>query len=135
VTDFNSAIIDEFRTHGGKVGGPFEGAPLLLLTSIGAKSGEARTTPVMYLPDGARMVIFASKAGAPTNPAWYHNLLANPSATVEVGTSKLEVEASVLTGEERDRLYEQQAALYPRFADYAQQATREIPVVALAPKG
>ena len=83
--DFNKGVIDEFRANGGRVGGPFDGAPLLLLTSIGAKSGAARTTPLMYLPDGERIVIFASKAGAPTNPAWYHNLLANPSATVEVG--------------------------------------------------
>src|ERR1035438_3337396 len=85
MNDFNRAIIDEFRANGGKVGGPFEGAPVLLLTTTGAKSGERRTTPVMYLPDGERMAIFASKAGAPTNPAWYHNLVANPSASVEVG--------------------------------------------------
>ena len=134
MTDFNSAIIDEFRAHGGKVAGPFEGAPLLLLTSVGAKSGEARTTPVMYLPGGERMVIFASKAGAPTNPAWYHNLLANPSATVEVGTATIDVDASVVTGEERERLFDEQADLYPRFADYAQKTTREIPVIALQPK-
>jgi len=135
VSDFNSAIIAEFRAHGGKVGGPFEGAPLLLLNTIGAKSGEPRTTPVMYLPDGERMVIFASKAGAPTHPAWYHNLLANPAATVEVGTATVEVDASVTAGDERRRLYERQADLYPRFEDYAQKTTREIPVVALTPKG
>src|SRR5271154_7027351 len=99
MNEFNRAIIDEFRANGGKVGGPFEGAPVLLLTATGAKSGERRTTPVMYLPDGERMVIFASKAGAPTNPAWYHNLLANPSATVEVGTSTVEVSARVASGE------------------------------------
>jgi deazaflavin-dependent oxidoreductase (nitroreductase family) len=134
VNDFNSAIIAEFRAHGGKVGGPFEGAPLLLLSTTGAKSGERRTTPVMYLPDGARMIIFASKAGAPTNPAWYHNLQADPAATVEVGTDTFEVDASVASGEERQRLYERQADLYPQFADYAQKTTREIPVVALQPR-
>ena len=131
MSDFNSAIIAEFRAHGGKVGGPFDGAPLLLLTSTGAKSGERRTTPVMYLPDGDRMVIFASKAGAPTNPAWYHNLLAHPSATVEVGTSTVEVSARVASGEEREQLYARQAGLYPQFADYAQKTTRAIPVVVL----
>ena len=131
MNDFNSAIIEEFRAHGGKVGGPFEGAPLLLLTTTGAKSGERRTTPVMYLPDGERMVIFASMAGAPTNPAWYHNLLAKPSATVEVGTETVEVDASVTTGEERERLFNRQAELYPQFADYARKTTREIPVIAL----
>jgi deazaflavin-dependent oxidoreductase (nitroreductase family) len=133
VSDFNSAIIAEFRAHGGKVGGPFEGAPLLLLTSTGAKSGERRTTPVMYLPEGERMVIFASKAGAPTNPAWYHNLTANPSATVEVGTRTVDVHARQASGEERDRLYERQAKLYPQFADYEQKTTRKIPVVVLEP--
>jgi deazaflavin-dependent oxidoreductase (nitroreductase family) len=134
MSDFDSSIIAEFRSHGGKVGGPFQGAPLLLLSTIGAKSGERHTTPVMYLPDGERMVIFASKAGAPTNPAWYHNLLANPSATVEVGTSTVEVAASVAAGEERQQLYDRQAELYPQFADYAQKTTREIPVVVLAPR-
>ena len=129
--DFNKGVIDEFRANGGRVGGPFDGAPLLLLTSIGAKSGAARTTPLMYLPDGERIVIFASKAGAPTNPAWYHNLLANPSATVEVGTNTVEVAASVAAGEERQQLYDRQAELYPQFADYAQKTTRKIPVVVL----
>jgi len=135
VNDFNSAIIEEFRAHGGRVGGPFEGAPLLLLTTTGAKSGERRTTPVMYLPEGERMVIFASMAGAPTNPAWYHNLLAKPSATVEVGTETVEVDASVTTGEERERLFNRQAELYPQFADYARKTTREIPVIALRRTG
>ena len=131
MADFNQGVIDEFRANGGRVGGPFEGAPLLLLTSIGAKSGTARTTPLMYLPDGERIVIFASKAGAPTNPAWYHNLLANNSATVEVGGEMFDVDVSVATGEERERLFNQQAELMPQFADYAQKTTREIPVVLL----
>jgi deazaflavin-dependent oxidoreductase (nitroreductase family) len=129
--DFNKGVIDEFRANGGRVGGPFEGAPLLLLTSVGAKSGAARTTPVVYLADGERIVIFASKAGAPTNPAWYHNLLANNSATVEVGGEMFDVDVSVATGEERERLFNQQAELMPQFADYALKTTREIPVVVL----
>ncbi|HWX96106.1 MAG TPA: nitroreductase family deazaflavin-dependent oxidoreductase [Solirubrobacteraceae bacterium] len=135
MADFNRAIIDEFRSNEGKVGGPFEGAPVLLLTSTGAKTGERRTTPVMYLPDGERMVIFASKGGGPTNPAWYHNLLANPTATVEVGPQTLDVNARVTAGEERERLFTRQAGLYPQFADYAQKTTRQIPVVALEPTG
>ncbi len=131
IHDFNRAIIEEFRANGGKVGGPFEGAPVLLLTTTGAKSGERRTTPVMYLPDGERMVIFASKGGAPTNPAWYHNLLANPTATVEVGSDTVDATAVVTTGEERDRLFDRQAGLYQQFAEYAQKTTRQIPVIAL----
>ncbi len=129
--DFNKGVINEFRANGGRVGGPFDGAPLLLLTSVGAKSGAARTTPLMYLPDGERIVIFASKGGAPTNPAWYHNLLANPSATVEVGGDIFDVDVSVATGEERERLFDQQSQLMPQFADYAQKTTRQIPVVVL----
>jgi deazaflavin-dependent oxidoreductase (nitroreductase family) len=131
VNDFNASVIAEFRAHGGRVGGPFEGAPLLLLTSTGAKSGEERTTPVMYLPDGERMVIFASKAGAPTNPAWYHNLVANPTATVELGTESFQARARIASGGERAELYNRQAELRPQFADYAEKTTREIPVVVL----
>ena len=131
MSDFNRAIIDEFRANEGRVGGPFEGSPVLLLTSTGAKSGERRTTPVMYLPDGERMVVFASKGGAPTNPAWYHNLLAHPAATVEVGPETVDVNAVVTSGEDRERLFNRQAELYPQFADYARKTTREIPVVAL----
>ncbi len=131
MADFNAGVIDEFRANGGRVGGQFEGAPLLLLTSIGAKSGAARTTPLMYLADGERIVIFASKAGAPSNPAWYHNLVANRSATVEVGGDVFDVDVSVAEGEERERLYNQQAELTPQFADYAQKTTRRIPVVVL----
>jgi deazaflavin-dependent oxidoreductase (nitroreductase family) len=133
MSEFNRAIIEEFRANGGKVGGSFEGAPVLLLTSTGAKSGQRRTTPLMYMPDGERMVIFASKGGAPTNPAWYHNLRANPSATVEVGTHTVDVDAAVTSGEERERLFKRQAELYPQFAEYAEKTTREIPVVALTP--
>jgi deazaflavin-dependent oxidoreductase (nitroreductase family) len=135
MSDFNRKVIDEFRANEGKVGGPFEGAPVLLLTSTGAKSGEQRTTPVVYQQDGERMVIFASKAGAPENPAWFHNLRANPSATVEVGPDTVEVEAVVTDGDERERLFSKQKELMPQFADYEQKTTRQIPVVALTPKG
>jgi deazaflavin-dependent oxidoreductase (nitroreductase family) len=134
MNDFNQKIIDEFRANEGKVGGMFEGAPVLLLTSTGAKSGEQRTTPVVYQPDGERMVIFASKAGAPENPAWFHNLRANPEATVEVGPDTVEVEAVITDGEERERLFSKQKQLMPQFADYEQKTTRQIPVVALQPK-
>jgi len=131
MSDWNRRIIEEFRSNGGKVGGQFEGAPLLLLTTTGAKSGITRTTPVMYLPDGERMLIFASKAGAPTNPGWYYNLIANPKATVEVGTKTFEVTATEVTGEERDQLYARQASLYPGFAEYEAKTSRKIPVIAL----
>jgi deazaflavin-dependent oxidoreductase (nitroreductase family) len=134
INDFNQKIIDEFRANDGKVGGMFEGAPVLLLTSTGAKSGQRRTTPVVYQPDGERMVIFASKAGAPENPAWFHNLRANPTATVEVGTDTVEVDAVVTEGDERQRLFDKQKQLMPQFADYEQKTTRQIPVVALSPK-
>lgn len=131
MNDFNRSVIEEFRANGGKVGGPFEGAPVLILTSTGAKSGIKRTTPLMYLPDGDRMVIFASKGGAPENPAWYHNLRANPEASVEVGPEAIDVEARVTSGEERERLFKRQSERYKQFADYAQKTTRQIPVVAL----
>jgi deazaflavin-dependent oxidoreductase (nitroreductase family) len=133
MSDFNRKVIDEFRANEGKVGGPFEGAPVLLLTSTGAKSGEQRTTPVVYQQDGERMVIFASKAGAPENPAWFHNLRANSTATVEVGPDTVEVEAVVTDGDERERLFSKQKQLMPQFADYEQKTTRQIPVVALQP--
>ena len=131
MTDFNSGIIEEFRANGGKVGGPFEGAPLLLLTSTGARSGAIRVNPVMYLDDGKRLYVFATKAGAPTNPDWYHNLIAHAQVTVEVGEERFDVTASVLTGAERDEIYQRQAALYPGFAEYQANTTRTIPVIAL----
>jgi deazaflavin-dependent oxidoreductase (nitroreductase family) len=129
--NFNSKVIREFRENNGKVGGPFEGAPVLLLTSTGAKSGQERVSPMMYLQDGTRLVVFASKAGAPTNPDWYHNLVAHPDASVEVGTERFGVRATVLSGAERDSLYAQQAKLYPGFAEYEAKTTRTIPVIAL----
>jgi deazaflavin-dependent oxidoreductase (nitroreductase family) len=129
--DWNAQIIKEFRANGGKVGGFFEGATMLLLTTTGAKSGRLHTTPLVYLPDGDRFVVIASKGGAPTNPDWYHNLLVNPKATIEVGTETLEVEAEVVSGEERNELYRRQVERRPGFADYERQTTRLIPVVAL----
>ena len=132
--DFNQSIIDEFRANDGKVGGPFEGAPMLLLTTTGAKSGQPRTAPLVYLPDGDRYVVFASKAGAPTNPDWYHNLVANPAVSVEVGSDRTDADAVVLTGEERDQLFAKQAERMPGFKDYQDKTTRVIPVVALQPR-
>ncbi len=131
INDWNRQTIEAFRANGGKVGGMWEGRPLLLLTTTGAKSGQRRTTPVMYLHDGDRLLVFASKGGAPANPAWYHNLLAHPEVTVEVGTETFEATATPLTGEERDRLYARQAELYPQFGQYQSRATRKIPVIAL----
>ena len=133
VKSFNESIIEEFRASGGKVGGPFEGAPLLLLTTTGAKSGQKRTSPVVHTRDGGNYIIVASKAGAPTHPDWYHNLLANPRATIEVGEDTIEVEAAPAQGAERRRLWDQHVALMPNFAEYATMTTREIPVVVLTP--
>src|SRR3954449_6848620 len=121
--NFNQTVIDEFRANGGETTGPFAGAPLLLLNSKGAKTGEIRTSPVVHTRDGDRYIIIASKAGAPTNPNWYHNLVANPRATIEVGTETIEVDATVAEGEERDRLYAAQAALMPNFDEYAKATT------------
>ncbi len=129
--DFNQQVIAEFRANGGKVGGPFAGSPMLLLTTTGAKSGQPRTMPLVYTTDGDRIVILASKGGAPTNPDWYHNLVANPTVTVEQGTEKFQARAVVTEGEERERLYDQQAALMPGFAEYQKKTTRQIPVVVL----
>jgi deazaflavin-dependent oxidoreductase (nitroreductase family) len=133
MSDFNDQVIAEFRANHGKVGGPFEGAPLLLLHSTGAKSGQERVSPMMYLPEGERYVVFASKAGADDNPDWYHNLKAHPDARIEVGDDEVAVRAVEVTGVERDRLYAQQAELYPGFKDYEAKTSRVIPVVALVP--
>jgi len=135
MSDWNRQIIEEFRSNGGKVGGSFEGAPLLLLTPTGARSGMARTTPVMYLPDGERLIIFTSKAGAVTNPDWYHNLVAYPEATVEVGTDTIDVLASEASGEERERLYGAQVERIPQFGEYQKRTQRLIPVIVLTPRG
>jgi len=129
--EWNSAAIAEFRANAGRLGGRFEGAPVLLLTTTGAKSGLPRTNPMMYLDDADRLVVFASKGGAPEDPDWYRNLLANPEVTVEVGTETFTAKAVVITGTERDRLYARQAERYPQFAGYQAKAERIIPVVAL----
>ena len=131
--DWNKGIIEEFRANGGKVGGQFEGAPLLILKTKGAKSGLERTNPMMYQADGDRSLVFASKGGSPTHPDWYHNLVANPRAQVEVGEETFDVDAEVLTGEERDRFYAIQAERYPGFAEYEEKTDgiRTIPVIAL----
>ena len=130
-TDWNRQIIEEFRANGGKVGGMWEGRPLLLLTTTGAKSGQRRTNPMMYLRDGDRLLVFASKGGAPTNPDWYHNLLVHPQVTVEVGTETYEATATPVTGEEHDRIYARWAEMYPQFGEYQRKTTRKIPVIAL----
>ena len=133
VNDWNRQIIEEFRTNGGKVGGRFEGAPLLLLHSTGARSGQERINPMMYLADGGNYVVFASKAGAPTNPDWYHNVVAHPEVSIELGDSTISAVARVADGETRERLWSQQKQLYPGFADYESKTTRQIPVVILEP--
>ena len=134
MTDYNASIIEEFRANHGKVGGNFEGAPLLLLHSVGAKSGQERVSPMMYLADGDRFLVFASKAGAPDNPDWYHNLKANPDVTIEVGDDTVDVRAEELPRAERDEAYAKQAALFPGFADYERKTDRVIPVLALTPR-
>ena len=135
VNDWNRRVMEEFHANAGKVGGPFEGKPMLLLTTTGAKSGQRRTTPLVYLPDGDRLIIFASKGGAPTHPDWYHNLVAHPQVTVEIGkgsgTETFETSATVLTGEERDRMYAKQAQVMPQFGEYQAKTSRQIPVIAL----
>jgi deazaflavin-dependent oxidoreductase (nitroreductase family) len=134
MSDFNAAIIDEFRANGGEVGGNFAGAPVLLLHHIGARSGVERVNPLVYQPDGDDLVVFASKAGAPTNPDWFHNVVAHPDITVEVGEGTRAVRARVAEGDERDRLWSRQKELMPGFADYERSTERRIPVVVLEPR-
>ena len=131
MSDWNAQIIEEFRANGGKVGGQFEGAPLLLLHTTGARSGAERVNPMMYLSDGGRMFVFASKAGHDSHPDWYHNLVKTPEVTVEVGTETFAATAIPLTEEERAAVYAKQAALYPGFAEYQAKTSRVIPVVEL----
>src|SRR5690606_6223139 len=131
MNDFNQKVIEEFRANAGKVGGPFEGADLLLLTTTGAKAGRRWTTPVMYLEDGDRLVVIASKAGADHHPAWFHNLRANPEVTVEAGTDTFQARASIVDPPERDRLYARMVEKAPGFAEDEAKASRASPVVAL----
>jgi deazaflavin-dependent oxidoreductase (nitroreductase family) len=129
--DFDRALIEEFRANDGKVTGRFAGRPLLILTTIGAKSGQPREVPLVYTTDGDRLVVIASKGGAPTNPDWFHNLVANPLTTVELPGETFAARATVPDGAERDRLFDAQAAEMPAFADYQRNTSRRIPVVVL----
>ncbi len=133
-TDFNGTIIAEFRANGGKVGGPFAGSEILLLHHTGARSGAERVSPLAYLRVGESFAVFASKAGAPENPAWYHNLMAHPDASVEVGTGTVTVRARVAEPSERDVIWDRQKERAPHFAQYeVKAAPRMIPVVVLDP--
>ncbi|MFF2550196.1 nitroreductase family deazaflavin-dependent oxidoreductase [Nocardia sp. NPDC058058] len=126
---FNENVIEEFRANGGKVGGPFEGnANLVLITTTGAKSGRAVTSPLVYVSDGDRIVLIASNGGADKHPAWYHNLRANPELTVELGTETYTGKAEFASGEQRAELYDRMVAIMPQFDDYRRNTTREIPV-------
>ena len=130
----NQKIIETFRANKGIVGGPFQTMKLLLLTSTGAKSGLARTAPLAYTINNDDFVVIASKGGAPTHPDWYYNLKANPEVVVEVGEEKFNAVATEVSGEEREKLYSAQAALYPTFNDYKSNTSREIPVFTLKKK-
>ncbi|HEV7721698.1 MAG TPA: nitroreductase family deazaflavin-dependent oxidoreductase [Iamia sp.] len=130
--EFNRQIIEDFRANEGQVGGGFAGAPILIVHSTGAKSGQERLSPLVFRADGDRWVIFGSKGGAPTHPDWFHNLVVNPEASIEVGTDTVPVTATVAEGDEHDRLWEAQKAAMPGFAEYEEKAGgRRIPVVIL----
>ena len=135
MSDWNQQIIEEFRSNGGHVGGQFEGAPLLLLHHVGRRTGADRLTPMMYQQVGDAWAVFASKAGAPDNPDWYHNLLAQPDVSIELGDGEridtVDVHARDLPADERDPVWETQKQRYPGFADYESKTTRTIPVVLL----
>ena len=132
---WNIKFIEGFRAEGGKVGGNFEGVPLLILHTTGARSGEARENPLVYLRSGGSFVVFASGGGAPRNPDWYHNLVAIPHAAIEVGEDVVEVTARVADGEEREWLWDLQKRSIPAFADHEEATHRQIPVVVLEPVG
>ncbi len=134
MSDYNKQIIEEFRANGGKVGGFFEGATLLLLHTIGAKSGLERINPVVYLADSNRYVIIASKGGADAHPDWYHNIVANPEVTVEVGSETIPALASIAAEPERTELYEKMEARHAEFTEYKSKTTRVIPVITLRSK-
>ena len=132
MSDFNKTVIDEFRANSGKVGGYFAGANMLLLHTVGAKSGQPRTNPMVYVTDGDRLVVIASKGGADSNPDWYYNLLANPNVTVELGDERFQARATPVTEEpERSRLYAKMVEHRPGFADYEQKTSRKIPAIVL----
>jgi deazaflavin-dependent oxidoreductase (nitroreductase family) len=134
MNDFNAGVIEEFRANRGKAGGVFEGKPLLLLHNVGARSGTDFVTPLVNLADGDNWVIFASKGGAPNNPGWYHNLKAQPTVSIEIGSDTVDVTAEEAIGEERDRLWSIQEQQQPQFAEYAQKTDRKIPVIVLKPR-
>jgi deazaflavin-dependent oxidoreductase (nitroreductase family) len=131
VSDYNVRIIEEFRANGGAVGGTWEGRDLLLLTTTGRKSGRAHTTPMVHTRDEDRLLVYASKGGAPNHPDWFLNLVADPHVVVEVGSERYDAIATALEGEERDREFAQQVERRPQFGEYQQQTSRVIPVVAL----
>jgi deazaflavin-dependent oxidoreductase (nitroreductase family) len=131
--DWNAKIIEEFHANEGRVGGPFEGRPLLLLHTRGAKTGEERINPLAYMRDGDRYAVFASKGGAPTNPDWYHNVIANPEVTIEVGTETIKGRAYVATDPERTDLWTRQVAAMPAFGEYEEKSGRTIPVIVIEP--
>jgi deazaflavin-dependent oxidoreductase (nitroreductase family) len=131
MSNWNDKVIEEFRSNGGHVGGQFAGAPLLLLHTVGAKTGQPRLNPMMYQTLDGGYAVFASKGGAPTNPDWYYNLLAHPRVQAEIGTSKVELVARVAVGDEREGIWSTQKAAYPGFADYERRTARQIPVVVL----
>lgn len=133
MSDHNQHIIDEFRANGGKVGGYFAGRTLLLLHSTGAKSGQEHVNPTAYVRDGENFVIIASNNGRGANPNWYHNLVANPLVTIEVGTEKIRAQASIVEEPERTRFYARMVEMMPSFADYPLKTTRIIPVFVLTP--
>ena len=134
LNEFNRGIINEFRANDGIVGGAFEGAPMIIVNHRGARTGAVYTAPLVYTRDGDNYVVIASKGGAPEDPQWFRNLVANPDVTVEVGAETIEVRARVAEGEERERLFRAQADAMPNFDDYAKATTREIPVVVLEPR-
>ncbi len=135
MADWNAQVIEEFRANEGRVGGPFEGAPLLLLHNVGAKSGQERVNPMMYMAVDDSFAVFASRAGDDRNPDWFHNLKAHPDVTAEValatGIETYEVRARVLDAEEREPIWQEQKKRYPGFAEYEQKTARVIPVVML----
>ena len=132
--EWNRQIIDEFHANKGDVSGPMAGTPLLLLETTGAKSGQPRTSPLVYYRENERLFIFATKAGASSNPDWYYNILAHPEVTIEIGTEKFPATGVVLAEEERAKMYAKQAAVSSRFAEYERTTTRKIPVVELIRK-
>jgi len=133
MNDFNTNIIEEFRNNKGKVAGPFQGMPMVILTTKGRRTGNPHETPLVPLEDDGKLFVFGSMGGAPKHPAWFLNLRDNPRVTVEHGTDKFEAEAKIISGEEHDRIYAKQAQRVPQFAEYQQKTKRQIPVVELKP--